>query len=228
MGLLDQAQMPTDPNADPNTPPAPDPAAPPSPDAAAPDDGSGDVGDGEPNVTPEEQKAYDEFVKNGLRVIYDGDKAREEVVNRLRQHPDDPVGTLANVTVWLEQMLEASAESSGAEISDDVKLHGAIALMEELAEVAGAAKIHDYNQKELNAALLQAMDLYREAGEKSGAVDPAQLKGEFDQIVSADKAGKISSVLPQVPDGPPGQPTADPDAAAEATEPPDDEQAEKM
>jgi hypothetical protein len=169
-------------------------------------DGSGE----QPNVTPEEQAAYDAFVKNGMKVIYDGQTARPDILTRLKQHPDDPVGTIANVTVWLVTMLETSAEQSGDKVPDDVLLHGAIALMEELAEVSEAAKIHTYTEQELNAALLKAVDLYREAGTQSGKINPDDLKQEFGQIVDADKAGNVQSVLPGIETAPQGAPAAQP------------------
>lgn len=193
-----------------------DPAA--APAAAPADDGSGDTGE-TPNVTPEEQAAYDQFVKNGMEVIYsdEGGNVRPDILNRLRQHPDDPIHTLANVAVWLTINVEQSAEQSGAQIDDDVLMHGGIALLEELAEVSGAAKIHTYDEKEVNAATLAAMDLYREAMTQSGKIDPEQLKQEFGQIVAADKAGNVASVLPQIKDGAPTE-----EAPAEPA--PDEEQ----
>lgn len=42
------------------------------------------VDDGEPNVSPEEQKQYDEAVKNGLRLIYADGQVRPQILDALK------------------------------------------------------------------------------------------------------------------------------------------------
>jgi hypothetical protein len=179
--------------------------APPSPDdrgAPAGDPAEGvDDGDGASNVSPEEQAQYDKFVRNGLEVIYPkGEDAQvsPQIMQQL-QGGDDPIENLANTAVHLTVAVEESAEQGGVQLDDAVVMHGGIALLEELAEVAEAAKVHDYSEDELQAATYRAMDLYREIGEQNGRVDPDALKQQFGEIVDADKRGDVQSVLPQIP-----------------------------
>lgn len=173
--------------------------APPAADSAQSSDEAGE----QPNVTPEEQQQYDAFVENGLKVIYtdgtDGaDPApRPDVINRLKES-SDPIENLANATVWLVTMLETSAEQGGQQLEDAVVMHAGQALLEELAEVSEAAKIHDYSQDELDGAWYKGLDLYRETATESGRIDPEALKQQFGEIESADQQGRMGDVLPQL------------------------------
>lgn len=158
--------------------------------------------DGEANVTPEEQAQYEQFVTNGLEVIYgdegEGTPVRPDILNRLRES-SDPLENLANTTVWLVTMLETSAEQGGGQLDDAVVMHGGKALLEELAEVAEAGAIHDYSEQELEGAWYRGLDLYRETATAEGRVDPEALKQQFGEIEQADREGRMSEVLPGVP-----------------------------
>jgi hypothetical protein len=207
---------PADPNAvvgaDASTPNSgPTPGGDTSPDTGSDPDAGGssdaDVGDGTPNVTPDEQAAYDQFVKNSLEILYPhGEQAgiNPQIIKQLSV-PGDPVNALAQTTIGVVVPLQQSAEKSGApwtqddQLKSDIVLHGGIAIMEELATIAQSAKIHTYTQDELQGATYSAMDLYRQIGEKDGSLNTDDLKQQFDQIISADKAGAVQSVLPQLP-----------------------------
>lgn len=86
-----------------------------------------------------------------------------------------------------------------------VLLHGGKALIEELVEVAEAAKIHDFSEQDMEGIVYRAMDLYRVASENSGnpGYDQAGLSREFEGLVMADREGRVSSVLPGLPGGAP-------------------------
>lgn len=180
-------------------PASPAPAAGAQPDASRIDD-SDEEGQ-QPNVTPEEQAQYDAFVGNGLKVIYgaEGEEAgaRPDILNRLKES-SDPLENLANTTVWLVTMLETSAEKGGNQLDDAVVMHGGKAMLEELAEVAEAANIHDYSEEEMEGAWYRGLDLYRETATQDGRVDPDALKEQFGEIQRADEQGRMGDVLPQL------------------------------
>lgn len=185
-------------------PASPSPAPGGQPDASRIDD-SDEQGQ-QPNVTPEEQAQYDAFVNNGLKVIYGADPnaegggepgARPDILNRLKES-SDPLENLANTTVWLVTMLETSAEKGGTQLDDAVVMHGGKAMLEELAEVAEAANIHDYSEKEMEGAWYRGLDLYRETATQDGRVDPETLKQQFGEIQTADEQGRMGDVLPQL------------------------------
>jgi hypothetical protein len=166
------------------------------------------------NVTPEEQAQYDQFVNNALEIIYPQQSQgqpspaimqglagqMDPQVAEMFAQADPPVGNspidnLAATGVSLVLMVEASAAQANAAISDDVLYHAGADILAELAEVAEAAKIHEYPDAEMESALYRALDLYRVS---SPRVDPERLKQEFGQIVEADKAGQLDQLLPGI------------------------------
>lgn len=174
------------------------------------------VDDGEQaNVTPEEQQAYDEFVRNGLEVIYpQGEQAAvaAPVLENLQGglgpdelgvfegveppiNPQAPTDVLAATSVLIVLSLDASAGAADHAIDDDVVMHGGIALLEELAEVMEAAGIHDFSEEELENATYRAFDLFRLS---SPRVDQDALKQQFGQIVEADRSGSLDQLLPGI------------------------------
>lgn len=164
-----------------------------------------DDDEGPPNVSPEEQASYEEFVNNALLVIHGGGENGEkgvkpDILNRLRAS-DDPLDNLANTAAWLTTMIETSAEKNGAQLDDAVVFHGGRAIFEELAEVAEAAAIYDYSEKELEGAWYRALDLYRETATEQGRFDPDQAKADFQEIEQADRQGRMGDVLPALAKG---------------------------
>lgn len=207
--------------------------------------------DAEPNVSPEEQAQYDQFMANALQLIYrdgnDGGEVRPEVLTALRVKeptdnaqksvslPDDkqqaPVAVaepqaqpdqgsppeqgaqpgspakgrveimaLAQATVTIVGQLDDSAKKAGSPITDDVLQHGSLDVLRELAEIAGAAKIHDYNEQDIMGAYAQAIDIYRPKLIADGRTDESTLKEQFSQLNNADQAGKLGEVLPGMGD----------------------------
>jgi hypothetical protein len=170
--------------------------------AAAPADDNGQ----QPNVSPEEQAAYDEFVSNGMHLIYRGEGDQVEVnpavLDQLRgkwddvkpslgQIPDDekpldpasPIDNLAVTTVALVLALEASAAQSTdgkGRVDPAVVFHGGAELMEQLADIADAAKIHDFTEDEMTGAANRAALLY---GVSSKTMNKQEALSEFDHFL---------------------------------------------
>lgn len=184
-----------------------------APPTAAPASEAG-VDDGEPNVSPEEQAQYDEFVENGLRIIYaEGQEAEVsppllaqlrgefgEEVTAMFQGAEPPLGSaphdaLSVTGAMIVLILDASADQAGAPVDDDVVMHAGVALLEELGEVSEAAGIADYSEQDLENAFYRAADLYRLV---SPRMDQAALQSQFEQIVAADKAGELGALLPGI------------------------------
>jgi hypothetical protein len=76
-----------------------------------------------------------------------------------------------------------------------VILHGGKELLEELANLADEAGIHDFSQNELNRAFLIGMDLWRESASSAGLIDVEQLKAEFAEIRTADAEGRLGALF---------------------------------
>ncbi len=190
--------------------PIPKPTGNAAPEAAmegAPRDDSKYLPDGEPNVSPEEQAAYEKFMDNAFQLIYtdgeEGSTVEPGVLEALQIGPAESEGgtnpailALAQTAVTLVTKLDDSAREAGAPITDDVLAHGGLAIIEELAEIADAAKIYDYTEEDMTGAYQQALDIYRPKAIADGRTSEETLKAQFAEINEAEAAGKLGDVLP--------------------------------
>jgi hypothetical protein len=151
------------------------------------------------NVSPEEQAEYDRFMDRAFRLIYDA-KVFPGLLERLRATPD-PVEGLASVTVMVVTRLQDSARQQGVAISPDVLYHGGLEIMEDLAATAEKARVHAYTDKEMEAALYQALDLYRQTESASGGIDQQAAAQDWDALVQADQQGRLHEALPGIGKG---------------------------
>lgn len=150
----------------------------------------------ESNVSPEEQEQYNAFVANGMNLIYE-EKGLQNMVKSL-DGDGNPVGGLANTLVNVVSRLEGSAEQSGKPIDDDVLYHGSVELLEQLAEMAEKANVHEFSEEDLESALYLALDQYREAKQQQGKLPEDGLKSDFQQIMQAEQNGTLNDILPGV------------------------------
>jgi hypothetical protein len=189
------------------TPTAPQ-AAPQQDAAPAPDDGAGQ------QATPEEQAMYEKLVHAAQDVLIpdQGQQVSSEILANLKGDFDPqavqlfakaqppltkaPQDCLAATTVLVVLMVDAN---TGQSAPDDVVEHAGKAIMEMLADISTNAKIHDFDDQELEGAAYRAMDLFRIA---SPRVNPDELKAQFQQLIDANNAGKLHDVLPGLPGGP--------------------------
>lgn len=207
---------------------APKPTGNAAPEAAAegaPPAGEQYVEDGESNVSPEEQAEYEQFVDKAQELVYiegeEGGEVRPEVIEALQaaqtQEPVEGVNpaimALAQTAVSIVQKIDDAAREAGSPVSDDVLLHGTVAVIEDLAEVAETAGFHEYAEDDLNGALMQAIDIYRPKLIADGRTSEETLKAQFSEINEAESAGKLGDLLPglgqpQTVGEPPVQPEA--------------------
>jgi len=171
------------------TPPPPNPGPAPRGEAAV------SVDDAPANVTPEEQTQYEQFVDNGYSLIYDP-KMLPQVLERLRS--EDPTEGLASTAALVVMALEDSAQQQGIELADGVKLHGGTEILEDLANLAREAGIHDYGEDEIEAALYQALDLDRGVRQEQGRLEQDRYAQELEQLMAADQRGELEQMMPGV------------------------------
>ncbi len=155
----------------------------------------------ESNVTPEEQAEYEAFVRNGLKIIYPEGEGEGTVSPQILQSlkgSEQPVINLATTTVALVRGLTDSARKANHPIPDDILFHGSVALLEELAEIADAAKIYDYSEDDIEHALYAGLDMFREQATADGSMDGEALKAQFGEVVQADKDGTLDELLPGI------------------------------
>ena len=144
-------------------------------------------GESQPNVTPEEQGAYDRFVDNGLSLIYD--KKSFPMILRGLAGTKDPVDSLANTAAMVVMRLNDSARKAGTKIDDAILLHGTAELVEDLAGTAEKAKIHTFTQDELNAANTRTLDMLRQMMSRTGALDQNAMMADFKAMAQAEQQG---------------------------------------
>ena len=158
-------------------------------------------GEEQPNVTPEEQAMYDAVMNNALKVIYtdgnEGAQVNPDILSSLKGS-DDPKLNLSMTAVTIVKELVNSAKSAGTEIDATVLFHAGTAIIEELVEVAEAAKIAEYDEEAMEGALYQALDMYREEGTAAGTVNPEPLKAEFEMLKAANEEGRLADLLPGI------------------------------
>lgn len=205
----------------------------PAPEQAPADDqtqqqGPDEIGDEEgmaPNVSPEEQQQYDDFVLSGLALIYDeppkGEpqdggqpqgkgQVRPGILKLLDNDPSDlkgilnakeldqfsPLVAIAAATVVVTVEIQKLAK--GEDISDDVVLHGGAAILAELAEIWMRRNKQQLGEDDVHKALAMAADIYREVAADAGLIDENALKDQFADLVKADKEGRLAEVSPDL------------------------------
>lgn len=188
-GLLD-----TDPTVAPAGPGSPGPQAQsgllPSPtDVPA---GEGD----ETNVSPEEQAQYDQFVTNGMRLINDK-KGLSKLLKSI-EGAGNPVEGLANTVASIVIRVEDSAKQKNVEMSPDVLMHGGTELLEQAAELAEAAGIHEFSEQDLENALNIAMDIYRTTRQQQGKLPTEQLSQDLQEVQAAEQGGELEQMFPGI------------------------------
>lgn len=149
----------------------------------------------QPNVSPEEQGIYDQFVNNAFSVVYD-EKSLPSIIESLKGD-GNPVEGLANTAVGVVVRVQDSAEEAGQALPPEVVFHAGKQILEDLADLAGEAGVHEFTDEEVDGAWFKSMDLYRElkGGGDSGAALPG-IKEDFNQIVALDQAGRLDEVAP--------------------------------
>ncbi len=150
----------------------------------------------QPNVSPEEQAQYDQFMDNAFKLIY-SDQTFPQVLARIKDSPD-PTEALAATAVNVITRLEDSAKESGTPLSPDVIYRGGVEILEDLAQTAEKAGIHAYTEEELESALFQALDLYRQMGAKDGRLNQEPIQQDMAALVDVDKQGKLGELLPEL------------------------------
>jgi hypothetical protein len=150
--------------------------------------------DEESNVSPDEQEAYNVFVSNGMELLY-SEQVMPQVLEAIKGD-DNPVEGLANALAMIVLRLDESAGEAGQEVSGDVKFHGATELLEQMAELAEEAGIHEFSEEDMEAALYQAMDVYRSVQGEQGKLPTEDLSQDMQELMALNESGRMDEVFP--------------------------------
>lgn len=153
-----------------------------------------------PNVAPEEQAQYDRFMNNAFKAVY-SKGSLPKVLERLQRSAKagDPKEGVAAVASMVVMRIEDSARKGGVQLSDDVVFHAGREIVEDLADLAKKAKIHDFSDEETEGAFYRALDLYRDVKAKKGGIDQKAADQEFAGILQADREGRLDQMVGPMP-----------------------------
>lgn len=153
------------------------------------------IPEADPNVSPEEQRAYEEFIDNAFKLIYD-DKAFPAVLRLLQRGYEEPSDALANATFVVLARLEDSAKDANHPISPEIMFHGGLEILEDLAGLSQKARIRTYDDVQLEAAIYKTLDLYRRYKANAGELDPAFFEREASALAQNEADGLLDHVNP--------------------------------
>lgn len=147
---------------------------------------------GPPNAAPaEEQAQYNQFVGSALQLVYN-EKVFPQLMQRITG-TKDPIGGLADATNMVIDRVREAAEQRGEKISGDVMFHGGAEILENIADAATQTGVHQFGQKEIEAAGLRAADQYRARHQDD--LDQADVMDGFDQMMEQDQTGVLAKRL---------------------------------
>lgn len=165
-------------------------------------------------ASDEEQAQLEDFVMAALVLIYEEKQVRPQIAQMLDEEPSD---LMAILNQQLLEEIEANPDPpppaviavaatavtivlqlvsmADAPIPDEIIMEGGKQIVEELVDISNGLG-NEIDQDAGNRAFLVATDLYREAAVSEGLVDEEALKAQFDEIVTADREGRLGEVLP--------------------------------
>lgn len=160
-----------------------------------------------PNVSPEEQAAYDQFMENAFQIIMaggDGSKPSPSIIAHLQGqfepelqqmlakvepplNPQSGTDNLAATTVLIVLYLQGSAMESGKDVPGYIVFEAGHDISDALAQMVGL------DEQSSEMAFYRACDMYRQV---SPFVDQEELAQEFGQFVEAEKSGALDQAVP--------------------------------
>jgi len=150
------------------------------------EDREGTMGGGIPGSTDanaEEQSIYEKVVMAGMKILFDDEKTRPAVINKLKAQKGNPAQSIADLTIML--MLELD-KKSGGKIPETVILPAASELLEQISELAESANLFPVDQAVMNyAAQLMVVGLGKEYG-----VEPE----DIDEIMSSMSTNSLRKI----------------------------------
>lgn len=164
-----------------------------------------------PNVSPEEQEAYEEFVDKAFELMYDGGQLSPKVKALLDNDPSDLIAILGENEALQQFSPQVAAAAAAAIVvlelvrqygdsrpDDSVIFHAGRAVVEDMCVIAEKISGNEFDQDSVNRTFAMACDLYRDAAADAGMVNEDELAAAFDEVVVADKEGRLGEVVPQL------------------------------
>ena len=123
--------------------------------------------------TEAEQRLFDDFVGNAIKLAYEPETA-DRIVDLLRGGPaTSPVEGLAQVTAMVVGKVKESAEQAGNPVPDAIVVRCAAKVASDIGtEMAPAAGLPQFDDEQIHAAYFRAMEILREEKDAAAAAPP--------------------------------------------------------
>lgn len=164
------------------------------PQEAMPEQGGGMPGSAR-QATPEQQESYNAFVANAMNLMYD-EKTMPKLLEML-QGGGDPIEGLARASVMITARVGTAAEEAGQQLSGDVVFNAGAEIVNQLADVATEAGIHDFqnDRDALEGAYFRALDQFRTLMEGAGRLDKGAAEKELAMLQGMSESGELEQML---------------------------------
>lgn len=126
-------------------------------------------------ASSESQDAYERVVMAGMKVLYEDEKTRGQIIERLKADAGNPAKTLADTVSMLMIQLDRQA---GGKIPEDVIVPAAVELLEQTSELAESLDIVPIDDAVMNhAAQLMMVSIAEEYG-----TEPEEIQEVMDSM----------------------------------------------
>jgi hypothetical protein len=134
---------------------------------------TGDAGEGEANVSPEEQAIYETVVIAAQAMIY-GKGTRDAIVQKLKLEANRPEVGIGHTAAMIAMSIRGGAQKEGKDIPDDVLFAAGQEIVADLVEVAIAAGIVKEADKEevFKKSVFEGLRTFGESEKMQGQITP--------------------------------------------------------
>ncbi len=164
-------------------------------------------------ASPEEQAAMDKFVDNAVKLMSDpqSGKLAPAVEAQLQgqfdleimqmfadvkppHNPQSPIDNVAFTGLIIVMATDASAHENGFQMGNDVVLNAGVDVIDILVDEAKRMGLVEGTDEDVQNAFTRAVDVYQQID--GPRVDKQALAAEFEELVQADREGRLEEVLP--------------------------------
>jgi len=161
---------------------------------------------GQEKVDPKTQDEMNKYVASLMYVMHNP-KTSKNIIDMLKSGP--PEESVPATALYINESVEKTfAKKTQGPVKDEVKLHGALYLANDLSELGNAAKLWEtpVGEKDMPIMFQKIVSKYIHKGIKDGSIDPIKLQADTEGILNEQQRGIGSKVQQEL--GLPNEPTA--------------------
>jgi hypothetical protein len=141
---------------------------------------AGDPNDPAVKKTMEQAKGYETILKN----ILHGKETREQVLGMLT---DDPLTSLPEAAMNVNDIAMRTMESGGVKVSAEVQMVASSFLLDDLSMLGEASQKFTLEDGDMEAILEDTFQIYIKRGLDDGSIDPIQLQLETEKLMTEEQ-----------------------------------------